>query len=345
MIDSERSEVLVEKYWKPEEGFFDEPSLSRPEDYRPWEATPVSESEHEVKGHQRAVEKMTYGMLRGGTYPYLTQQLEDYVSLIYFSREANRRTKNAESFGHSLPLDTSGLPDPSVTARELRVIAGRAVPAEIRQVRKERRMGSAELAKLTHMFGYRLEYIDAMRADVLKDVEAAGGTVHEDPEEEYTIIAADNSITRLNRLSFGLTMTRIRRIATIGDAQDIERSSFIVRLNDHSRLDPALIKQLKAIDVRGEPEDAFGKPARWAQTMMELGLAAEVKTHLDSNDFETIVPMSTTSFEYDPIVAAAIKAHLKEESVSASDLIMKAREDYIKSVGGIALFGSRGNNK
>lgn len=347
MADFERFETLHEKYWKPEVGFFDEPSLSRSENYMPWETTPVSEQEQEVQEHQRAVDTMKYDMLRGGSYPYATQQLEDYVSLIYFSREANRRTKNVQSF-HNTPSGTLSrtLDLPSFNVKTRRFIAGVASPHESRQVRKERQMGSAELAKLTHMYGYRLEYIDAMRTDVLKGVEADGGVVHENPTEEYAIIAADNAITHSNELSFGLTMTRVRHIATIGDAKDIERSSFIVLLNDQSRLDPELVKKLKSIEIRGEPEDALGEPTDWARSMMDFGLAEEVKKHIDVNDFETIIPMSTTIFEYDPKVVAEIQSMPRmEDPINASEIINQARQDYVRSKGGIALFNSHGSNK
>lgn len=341
MADFERFETLNEKYWKPEEGFFDEPGVSRSDDYCPWESTPISEQEWEVQEHQRAVDTMTYEMLQGGSYPHLTQQLEDYVSLIYFSREANRKTKNVQSYRNSLPLGPEGelnLPGDIITMNH-RMIAGRAAPNEIRQVRKARKMGSAELAKLTHIYGYRLEHIDAMRADVLGEVEASGGVIHKNPVEEYSIIAADNAITHVNKLSFALTMTRVRHLATIGDAKDIERSSFIVLLNNQSRLDPDLIEKLKSVEIQGGPEDPSREPTAWVRSMMDFGLADEVKKHLDSNDFETIVPMSTTIFEYDPKVIAEIRSMPRtEESISSSELIKIARQDYIKSVGGIAMF-------
>jgi hypothetical protein len=346
MTDLERYETLTEKHWKPELGFFVEPSTSRRTDYRPWETTPISEQKTEVQVHQRAVDTMTYGMLGGGSYPYKTQQLEDYVSLMYFSREANRKTKNTQSFNNSLTPQLS--PDVSgrVTPMKLRMIDGRASPSEIREVRAARGMGSAELAKLTHIFGYRLENIDLMREDVLRDVEVQGGVIHENPTEEYAIIAADNSITHSHQLQFALTMVRIRHIATIGEAKDIERSSFIVLLNNQSRLDEELVKRLKSVKINGEPENENGDPSNWARQMMELGLTAEVKKHLDSNDFETIVPMSTTIFEYDPKVIAEVKALRNSEALlNTSDIIQQARQAYLKSVGGIALFGSHAPKK
>jgi len=350
MSNAEKFEVLNEKFWIPEEGLFDEPSDSRSEDYRPWEATPISEHVSEVSTHQRAVEAMTFEMLKGGSYPYLTPQLEDYVSLIYFSREANRKTKNAQSY-HNIALSddelfaaVTGDDRYDVWHAQERMLQGRAKPDEIRSIREHRMMASAELAKLTHMYGYRLEHIEPMRAEALQGVEALGGVVFDTPTEEYSIIAADNSITRSNHLTFGLTMTRVRHLATIGTTEVKERSSFIVVLNNQTRLDSELIKNLKSVEVRGEPEDALGQPSSWVQAMKSFGLDAEVKKYLEANDFETILPMSTTIFEHDPEVSALIKEkHAAQESLSTPDIIKKAREDYIRSMGGIVIVN--GSNK
>ena len=340
MQDQERRERLVETSWKPEIGYFDEPSAGREATYRPWEATPVDLMDFDILAHQQEVGSLNLSMLDGGSYPYLTPRRKDFVDLIYFSREANRNTKNAQSYGSGLYARSprlGPLTPEQFSLMNQRTLAGVAKPGEIHQVRKARGNGAGELTKLSHHFGYRLEYIDAMREEVITDLAALGAEIHEDPEHEYEIIAADNGITQSMYLEFGLAMTRKRHIATIDNAKVVERSSFIVLLDGRTQLDPTLIAQLKSVKIDGTPKTKSGKQSPWVKLLMASGELEEyVRMHLEENDFETIIPMSTTIFEYDRDLQEQIEAKRKQEQPDTSDIVRSAREEHIRALGGMA---------
>lgn len=310
--DKSTAETAPTLTWRPEAGILPEPT--RP-DYYPWEPTPGKIYNLEIADHQLSVREQASMMLEEGLRPpHVDEKLAEFVELMYWSREANRSAENTDSYNQSLH-DNAGN-DPDLREKLQKAELGKASPQEILELIDKLGMGSAELARLTHIYGYRIEHIEAMRSHVNEGIVARGGEVFESPEAVFNIVALDVAVTARGQLSFGIAMKRKRTIGRVDSTDVFERTTFIVRLDEKSHINRVVAKYLKSIPTN----DPLGA----ARQMLVNGLLEkEVLRLLKADDFESLIPMSTTIYACNEKNRLNIEAELKKEQAATTVEILK----------------------
>lgn len=215
--------------------------------------------------------------------------LSEFVELVYLSREANRASNNINSYNRKLRSVAETNPELCLEDKLDRAESGSANPAEILQLIDGLGMGSAELAKLTHIWGYRLEYLSDMRKRVNQAIQDECGVVYLKPETKYDIIAIDNSADNDNYRLNAVAMKRKTLVGQVGDTAIYERTTFIVRLDRNSHINREVASYLKSINS----DDTSELIKRITQ---DGRLLNEVIRLVAMDDLESVVPMSTTIF-------------------------------------------------
>jgi hypothetical protein len=283
--------------WDPTIVTIHEPVEGREASYRPWEPTPALPNK--VNDHQLNVSEQHIDILENHIPPFVSPMLARYVETMYLSREANRTALNISSYRnhlHNVDITRHETLEEAVDRTE----CGTAQPEELLLTMEARGMASIELAKLTHLYGYRLQYIDAMRDDVRHAINFYEGEVIESPVDSFDVIALDQSVSGQTHPELAFAMKRERTVGRVDGSDIIERSSFIVRIDRDSAFDAVLAEKLKRFYVTEElhQTDESGRE-KWRDTFLAVGgkpLADEIQRLLASNDLESIIPLSTTIY-------------------------------------------------
>jgi hypothetical protein len=293
---------------------------------RPYEPTPLFLNL--VKDRQSVIRDQMLDILENRRPDYVSDELYSFIEIIYMSRDANRDVKNAESYGNRL-FDEDTIQSPLINDAIERAKYGTASAEELFVVAQTLGMSSIELAKLTHIYGYRLEHIEAMRRDVAGAIELNGGEVFhgEDVEEGFTLIGFDRTITNSNRPCHGLVMRRKRTVGRVDNYDVFERSSFVVNLDKKSgtKLSPDLLRYLNNYEVNAKNEVIVkGKPV-WSQDIMKnSSLRKEVKRCIERDDLVSVVPISTTVYAFNPEIEEL-------QSIREEERRRKSREEFEQS--------------
>jgi len=213
--------------------------------------------------------------------------LHDFVETVYESREAERGTNNANSFNDML-CDLDDI-DPKLKDKLESARFGSAQPGEILELIDGLGMGSAELAKITHIWGYRLEYLKDMREQVKQAIQDKFGEVYTDPVTKYGIIAIDKSTFNGGYRLNAIAMKRKTLIGQVDNTAVYERTTFIVRIDRNSHINHEVALYLKSINSDNTSE--------LIERIMQDGrLVDEAKQLVAIDDLDSVVPMSTTIF-------------------------------------------------
>lgn len=254
--------------------------------YRAWEPTPGNPRHPSVIERQDASRRQARTILEEYQPKYLSEELLSFVELFYYSREANRNVKNIDSYRCAqMPLENIEN-DPILSRIHEEAMVGRASAYDLLYYMHQVDMPSIELAKLTHIYGYRLEHLPAMRVEIVKAIVNHGGEVTQD-KEVFEIIDSDRSITMTSTPKHGIAMKRKRRIGIVKDMVVFERLSFVVRIDDESKLSSDVTSVIKKTEVKSDES---------RQSLLHSGLEDEVKLLLANDDLETIIPLSTTTY-------------------------------------------------
>jgi len=254
--------------------------------YRAWEPTPGNQRHPNVGSMQDAALQQAQTILELYRPSHLSNELFKFVELFYYSREANRNVKNIDSYRCSqIPLEEIGK-DSVLSCIHEEAMAGRASVHDLLYYMHQVGMPSIELAKLTHIYGHRLEHLPAMRSEIVRAIVDHGGAVTQD-KEVFEIIDSDRSITMTSTPKHGIAMKRKRRIGIVKDIVVLERLSFIVRIDDESKLSGDITSAIKKTEVKSDES---------RQSLLHSGLEDEVKLLLKNDDLETIIPLSTTTY-------------------------------------------------
>lgn len=312
--------------WSPFDVEIHEPLADRESGSVPWSATPTKLSN--VSEYQKAVRSQSLDILDHYIPSFVDERLAKYVEGIYLSRQANRNTRNAMSYGNQL-YKTDTVTDPFLLEAIDRAEHGVAEPYELLAVGASLGLGSIELAKLTHLYGYRLQNIIPMRKSVNEAIALYDGEIFKPPVEEYEIIAHDRAVTGMNHVEFALTMKRKRLVGAVGSSEIYERSSFIVRLDDESHIDQKLAARIKGLVMTEESDEIVNGQERWKTAIMHIKeFIPVVHWLLSENDFESIIPLSTTVYAHNMIVEKL----LGEREDNKKTLVRKSDYEQVPSV-------------
>ncbi|HEU4830687.1 MAG TPA: hypothetical protein VFS65_00770 [Candidatus Saccharimonadales bacterium] len=312
-----------------------EPIKGREESYIPWEATPARIGDPDVVSHQSDVARQARDML--ALVPsFITKQQMDFVEMIYLSREANRNVNNSHSYDNLLNADALS-DDLQIADMYRRAELGLACPRELLTLMDSLGMGSIELAKLTHIYGHRLEFLDPMRKDIESTITLRGGIVYDDPNEEFEIIALDSGVTNKRGVTDSLAMKRKRAIGKIDKTVIFERTSFIVRIDEMSDFDQELSRKMRELD------EALPESIRIKAMLWDGKLETEVKRLVDGDDLISTIPLSSTTYAFNPINRLALD--VREEAEKAArikrDEASMPETKRMRDMGAIAFFPSR----
>lgn len=298
-----------------------EPEVNRYGDYlrSPWGATPFNSRDERIAKYQKGMARLERQMLEGRP-PCVYGDMQAYVETMYLSRDANRTANNSYSRSNMLYgelLETN----PAVQDMYDQASLGEASPLELLNSMELLGMGSIELAKLTHIYGYRLEHLEPMR-QVIKDmIIQKNGMVLDNPPEELRVIAFDRSVTGSAMAKNAFTIKRKRLVGLVGETKIYERTSFIIRIDEISDFNPELAKKIRKI-VTDEPLDMQFDPE----------IDAEIRRLVEGNDLISTIPLSTTVYAHNPTTQEAIenrnelaKNNAKLEAIQHSPELFKAR--------------------
>ncbi len=236
------------------------------------------------------------------------KSLERFVDRCIANDENYRRSLSPSPFDESQERNIS----PIQQSVEQRADAGLASPAELIALQAINKVGSIELASLTHNYGLGLEYQEEMQDSVKEAVRFMGGIVYEDPEEVFSIddVVNDESayseemaeqykyLTWAEKLAQrevygpaeGMLLTRKRTIGQLPDGTLVrERTSFILNA-ESSLLNEAVYEQL----ITTTAGDHVGREAIHSIE----GANDLLKFYLDTNDFSKIILVSSTIYSF-----------------------------------------------
>lgn len=277
-----------------------EPEVNRYGDYLrlPWGATPFNSRDERIAKYQKGMVRLERQMLKGKP-SCVYGDMEDYVETMFLARDANRTTNNSYSISDMLYgelLETNS----EVQDMYERASLGKASPLELLNVFESLGMGSIELAKLTHLYGYRLEHLEPMRQAIKDMIIEKNGVAFDDLQEELRVIAFDRSVTASAMAKSAFTIKRKRLVGLVGETRIYERTSFIIRIDEISDFNPELAKKIRSI-VTDEPLDM----------QLDLEIELEIRRLVEGNDLISTIPLSTTVYAQNPAVQEAIERRNK----------------------------------
>ena len=219
--------------------------------------------------------------------------VKEFMLQHFRSRFFERQNRNAESFNHRYPLVIDDLDG------QYGEILGAAInatsnPNDLIKLREKLNMPSIELARLTHPYGMHMETLDEMRIAVDFAIENNGGRLIEN--DSMTTFGVDGSHIRNKgeNIELGFLMKRKRVRGVLPDGTVIiERSTFVLRVDDESLLSQDIAKQFRSIKIDKNPD--------WNKQVMEIIAAHNlIPGLLDDNQFDIAIPLSTTTYAYNP---------------------------------------------
>ncbi|HRN97638.1 MAG TPA: hypothetical protein PLZ58_04295 [Candidatus Saccharibacteria bacterium] len=273
-----------------------EPEVNLYGDYLrpPWGATPFNPRDKRIAKYQKGMTRLERQMLKGKP-SCVYGDMEDYVETMFLARDANRTTNNSYSISdmlHGKLLETNS----EVQDMYERASLGKASPLELLNILELLGMGSIELARLTHLYGYRLEHLETMRQVIRDMITEKNGEVFDDPPEELRVVAFDRSVTASAMVENALTVKRKRLVGLVGETRIYERTSFIIRIDEISDFNPELAQKIRQI-VTDETIDM----------QLDPEIEAEIRRLVEGNDLISTIPLSTTVYAQNPATQESIE--------------------------------------
>lgn len=241
-------------------------------------------------------EFMSYGLPEE-----IPAEVKEYVKRTFIKRFHGRAAANEENYTTALKTKDAFAQDMRLTEIITRAELGKASPSELLIVRSLLGIRSVELACLTHPYGEpeRMRILPRMRDAVHQHIELFGGSCAPNPETRYRVkevIGFDGGDASFRN---GLLMTRKRTLAELSDGTIIrERSSFLLRTDEHSLVTEADIAALQSVDLSNPAyQDELVKAARLDEIASVL---------LEMDEFTQAIPISSTIYAYNPMTTQLI---------------------------------------
>lgn len=286
-----------------------------------WGPTPLNPFYDKVLLQQSKVQDTLHALTTEDVPESTPDHIASYVSGVFLSRFHGRSMANYDNYMTALSIDRLEYAnDPSVQDIFDRSLKGQASPAELLYVRSQGALRSVELGCVSHPYGKHIEHLYTMR-DVVNESAAMFGGRPVDGEK-FSVKSFDVTIEGLHSgvsLGDAFMMTRKRDIAVLPDDTHIrERSSFIVRTDPLSHFDQRLSAAMHRVPIHGNDS--------WAQQVCQAGHLEEViPAFLESDDYLTAIPLSTTVYAYNGAVEERIK---HDQRANRSSLLEQHKDEY-----------------
>lgn len=302
-----------------------------------WGETPLLTNAKQYEVYLELLKRMETNVPEG-----TPREVQEYIVSHFMARFYQRQLRNEQSYDDRSVEDLSQISSETLSIL-IWALKGVASPAELLPLRSELGMPSIELARLSHPYVYETETLDEMRAAVDYAIEKMGGEPCEENDCTTYGIDASHTVnnsgrTPINRARalmlansvmesdkaklddmvrfaseyesvtrVGILIKRKRIVATLPDGTVIiERSSFVLRIDEDSDLDQAIAKKIRGVVIEGNPN--------WESEMMAAGNLLElVPQLLAENKFKIAIPLSTTFYAYNPERVEEVKLANEEK--------------------------------
>ena len=258
-------------------------------DHLTWGATPLF-----FTGDQMVVFEALKKRIHDSVPESTPDDVKQFVLQHFMSRFFERQDRNAKSFHDRDPnLVLEDLDELSQEA-VIDAVFGASNPNDLLKTRENLVMPSIELGRLTHPFGTHMETLEEMRQAVDFAIENNDGDLIND--DTMTTYGVDGGHIRDKgdniELGFLMKRKRIRGILPDGTVI-IERSTFVLRVDDKSPLDQDIAQQFRDIKIDNNP--------LWNKQVMEIiNTNKLIPKLLNDNEFDIAIPLSTTAYAYNP---------------------------------------------
>ena len=285
-----------------------------------WGATPLI-----VNARQLEVFHLLKKRIIRCAYDDTPKEVKDFVLQHFMSRFFERQDRNAKSFEDRDPNIVFEDLDESAQAAVIDAVFGVSNPNDLIKTRETLDMPSIELARLTHPYGRHMKTLGDMRQAVDFAIENNGGRIIED--DSMTTYGVDGGHIRDNgeniEIGFLMKRKRVRGILLDGTVA-IERSTFVLRADKESPLDQDIARQFRNIKIDKNPD--------WEKQVMAVITANNLLPDLlNNNRFEIAIPLSTTTYAFNPQRVYEIEeAEKAKRSTKGTELewLSRARQDF-----------------
>lgn len=231
------------------------------------------------------------------------ESLREYVKMSIMHRFTNRAIRNSDSY-----LDC--LQPNGYTPYLESALRASATPSQLLDVRRAKQMRSIELARITDPYGVFINELAPMHAAVEAGIIENGGILIDpaDQEVKYKLrqsdIIADPS---RDVISDGFLVTSKRTIGLVDDdTHIIERTSFIIRTDAASDLDPKIIDALRRVKVT--------KNDNWAEEISAIiNLDELVPALIAEDNSSSLIHLSKTYYAFNKTTDEQIKERNLEQ--------------------------------
>ncbi len=254
-----------------------------------WGATPLN-----VNARQLEVFHLLKKRIKRSAPEFTPDAVKEFVLQHFMSRFFERQDRNAKSFEDRDPNILVDDLDEQAQDALIDAICGTSNPNDLLKTRENLDMPSIELARLTHPYGRRMKTLGDMRQAVDFAIEANNGRLIDD--DSMTTFGVDGGHIRDKgeniELGFLMKRKRVRGILPDGTVI-IERSTFVLRVDDASPLDQDIASQFRDIKIDKNPD--------WNKQVMEVINANNLLPDLlENNMFNIAIPLSTTTYAFNP---------------------------------------------
>ena len=263
--------------------------------------------------------------------------IRDFAEYNFLGRFARRLDRNRASYDTRLEAE---IPE-SIKPAHDRVLIGDGSIRDALEVITGTKMRSIELARLTHpnIDMATNEDLQEMHEMAYEAIAELGGVIHEDTETTYelsnvdTIVpcgsvdAAGNPVENA-AVREGIMATAKRQIGTMPDGTlVVERTSYIIDLN---KLPLETAEAIRSVNTLQTPN--------FLQAITEIAHLNELLPYLieHDGDEESVIPMSTTIFAHNPLVAELINELGAPKGTELSDSMRRVQAAFTEDVENLA---------
>jgi len=283
----------------------------------PYGAVPANLYRDEETKLQQAMINESFQMLYETPPSEMPREFVDHVVVNdYIINENRRMIENFNVYTQFMASDTEI--DPTLFPEIDRFESGHATIEEIARIASHSDIPSVEFGKVTHPYGYRMQYIDPFRTDMSQAIEAQGGVVYPDiaPYRSIKILPrvlrADDGTEfgRQRIIGFIVKYKRDYGHIPVAGSKDevvrvVERQIAAYRVDEASGFDQSVLDAMHAL------REEYPKRIHWDAHVSEDGKDRKVFTdrlhktgclsfienavqHESLEDF--VVPISTTIY-------------------------------------------------
>lgn len=262
-----------------------EPSDAYP-DRSPWDPSPMDWYSGAGFEYKQRVEAFINKIIETSGPDYLPQVVRQAVLINFLGTQARLMQHNFEAYQDL--LQRYDVTDERTANVLERARGGSATQSELVELIRDTPLVSLELAKLTHPYGVRNEYLEPMEELVLAAIDENGGVIYSDDERSAPRI----KINHHQKHTDHFIVTSRHVIGEVGDALVAKRTAAVVLVDETLGFDADIASRMKKV-VSGEPDE------QWHNRVFKKSGVQEYLQALDQAEQPAwLQPISTVYYGY-----------------------------------------------